>query len=285
MTAPFPKTPGFSGPNRPFRAECDIFDLEIEGEIPRQLNGSWYRVGADPQYPPHLGNDIFINGDGIISMFRFENGHIDFRMRYVRTERWTAERAARRSLFGAKRPACFSYHVLNAHTEGSRVTVDLCVAARNPFPFFPDVSGAPYDPEQGKSRLTRWVFDLARPSDTFEERRLYDLGTEMPRIDDRYAMTKNRFGYLGMMDPRVPVNELAGPAGAAFNHLACLDLEAGTAAVCHVGDASSVQEPQFIAHGSKGSGTYVGVSSDARNLTDPDLCYRGAQLSDSEWGD
>ncbi len=103
MTTTFPTSPSFSGYNAPSRIECDIYDLEVEGVIPPELNGSWYRCGPDPQYPPHLGDDIYINGDGIISMFRIENGHVDFKMRYVQTERWKAERKARRSLYGKYR--------------------------------------------------------------------------------------------------------------------------------------------------------------------------------------
>src|SRR3990167_3992218 len=103
MTGPFPTSPSFSGYNAPSRIECDVYDLEVEGEIPADLNGSWYRCGPDQQYPPHLGDDIYINGDGMISMFRIEDGHVDFKMRYVQTERWKAERAARRSLYGKYR--------------------------------------------------------------------------------------------------------------------------------------------------------------------------------------
>jgi carotenoid cleavage dioxygenase-like enzyme len=103
MTSPFPATPAFTGYDAPSRIECDVFDLEVAGALPSALHGSWYRCGPDPQYPPHLGDDIYINGDGMISMFRFEDGHVDFKMRYVQTERWKAERAARRSLYGKYR--------------------------------------------------------------------------------------------------------------------------------------------------------------------------------------
>jgi carotenoid cleavage dioxygenase len=57
--------------------------------------GTFYRVGADPAWPPLA--------DGMVAMFRFGNGFCDFRSRYVRTPRFVAERAARRSLFGAYR--------------------------------------------------------------------------------------------------------------------------------------------------------------------------------------
>ncbi len=103
MAKPFPNTMDFAGWNAPSRIECDIYDLVTEGEVPEEINGSWYRSIPDPQYSPMLGDDTFLSGDGMVSLFRFENGHVDFKMRYVKTERWKAERAARRSLYGKYR--------------------------------------------------------------------------------------------------------------------------------------------------------------------------------------
>lgn len=103
MTAQFPSTPAFTGHNAPVRTECDVYDLVVEGTLPAEIRGDWYRSIPDPQYPPMLGDDVFISGDGMVSVFRFENGHVDFRLRYVQTERWKNERAARRSLYGRYR--------------------------------------------------------------------------------------------------------------------------------------------------------------------------------------
>jgi carotenoid cleavage dioxygenase-like enzyme len=103
MAKPFPNTIDFAGWNAPSRIECDIYDLVTEGAVPDEINGSWYRSIPDPQYSPMLGDDTFLSGDGMVSLFRFENGHVDFKMRYVKTERWKAERAARRSLYGKYR--------------------------------------------------------------------------------------------------------------------------------------------------------------------------------------
>jgi len=86
----------------PMRFEADVFECEVEGEIPRELEGAYYRTGADRQFPT-LENDIILNGDGLASMFRFEHGHVSFRSRYVRTERLTREREARRRLYGVYR--------------------------------------------------------------------------------------------------------------------------------------------------------------------------------------
>lgn len=99
----FPNTPLFRGYNRPQRIECDVFELEYEGRIPEALNGAFYRCGPDPQFPPLHPNDIGISGDGFVSLFRIRDGHVDFRQRYVRTDKFMAERQARRALFGAYR--------------------------------------------------------------------------------------------------------------------------------------------------------------------------------------
>ncbi|MGA3294825.1 MAG: carotenoid oxygenase family protein [Candidatus Acidiferrales bacterium] len=94
-------TPDMWG-NPPFRAECDIQDCEVEGTIPSNIDGAFYRVGPDWQYPPAPGNIIF-DGEGHVSVFRIKNGRADFRSRYVRTQRFKAQAEARRRLFGVYR--------------------------------------------------------------------------------------------------------------------------------------------------------------------------------------
>ena len=99
----FPDLLVFRGYSAPVRIEADVHDLEVEGTIPPELNGAYYRNSADPTYPPLLGTDIFLNGDGMVHMVRFENGHADLKTRYVHTEKFELERKARRALFGAYR--------------------------------------------------------------------------------------------------------------------------------------------------------------------------------------
>jgi len=100
MTTPFPKSPTFMTIDEPFRFEGELFDLEVEGEVPRELEGTFFRVGPDQQFPPMRGDANPFNGDGIVTAFRFANGHIDMQHRYIRTHRFLAERKARRGLFG-----------------------------------------------------------------------------------------------------------------------------------------------------------------------------------------
>lgn len=99
----FPDELIYRGYSAPVRMEVDVCDLEVIGKIPQELNGAYYRNSADPAYPPLLGKDIFLNGDGMVHMVRFENGHADLKTRYIKTEKLALERKARRALFGAYR--------------------------------------------------------------------------------------------------------------------------------------------------------------------------------------
>lgn len=103
MTTPFPKSPTFSTIDEPFRFEGDLYDLEIEGQIPPELDGTFYSVGPDQAYPPKMGDANPFNGDGFVRAFRIKNGFCDLKLRYVMTDRLRAEREARRGLFGEYR--------------------------------------------------------------------------------------------------------------------------------------------------------------------------------------
>jgi carotenoid cleavage dioxygenase len=93
--------PGF---NSPTRFEADIYDCEVWGEIPTDIEGTFYRIQCDFQYRPPE-NEWFtgFNGDGHISAFRFANGSVDFKSRYVKTDRLMTERRHRRRLWGVYR--------------------------------------------------------------------------------------------------------------------------------------------------------------------------------------
>jgi carotenoid cleavage dioxygenase-like enzyme len=85
-------------PSALYRLEAEVHDCQVEGKIPADLNGAFYRVGPDPQYPLHPRNIPF-DGEGHVSMFRIRNGRVDYRSRYVRNERYLAQSRAGRILF------------------------------------------------------------------------------------------------------------------------------------------------------------------------------------------
>jgi carotenoid cleavage dioxygenase len=82
----------------PIPMECDAPFLKIEGELPRELNGTLYRNGPNPQFEAP-GAHWFV-GDGMLHAFHLENGRASYRNRWVRTPKWQAEHDAGRALFG-----------------------------------------------------------------------------------------------------------------------------------------------------------------------------------------
>jgi carotenoid cleavage dioxygenase-like enzyme len=93
--------PGF---NSPTRFDADVYDCEVWGQIPTDIHGTFYRMQCDFDYrPPKNEWMTGFNGDGHISRFRFHNGSVDFKGRFVRTARLMAEREKRKRLFGVYR--------------------------------------------------------------------------------------------------------------------------------------------------------------------------------------
>jgi len=91
--------PFLQGNFAPWREESDAYDLEVEGELPRDLNGALYRVGPNPHFKPR-GPYHWFDGDGMVHAFILQEGRAMYRNRYVRTEGLQAEMKAGRSLYG-----------------------------------------------------------------------------------------------------------------------------------------------------------------------------------------
>ena len=369
------------------RFEADVFECEVIGEVPKELNGALYRTGGDREFPS-LDGDVIINGDGMFSMFRFEDGHVSFRSRYVKTERLLTERAARRRLYGSYRnrftddpstkgtdrnntgntyaffhhgkllalredshpyeidpltldtlpkydfngtlksksltahpkidpvtgewwsfglfangepdtnmmlhvidksgklvrqemfqtpypglshdfavtrehvvfpimpltadpariaaggpfyafdpalpsvwgimprngsvnemrwfkvPGTFSGHIMNAYSDGDTVHVDATISPGNGFPFFPTVDGKWTDPKDGAAIITRVSFDLSKGENAVTQTPFAGAKGEMPRLDERFAMSDYRYGYFAFRDaPRFGIGRLDWKTG------------------------------------------------------------------------
>lgn len=53
----FPDRPQFQGFMKPCRLEGEVQALEVRGIIPKEIDGTFYRVMPDPQLPPFVQND------------------------------------------------------------------------------------------------------------------------------------------------------------------------------------------------------------------------------------
>jgi carotenoid cleavage dioxygenase len=100
----FPSTPEFTGLNAPIGEEYELSGLAVEGRIPVEVAGTFFRAIPDPAFPPYMEDGAaVISGDGMVSAMRFAPEGVSFAIRYVATERHSAEVAAGRALFGKYR--------------------------------------------------------------------------------------------------------------------------------------------------------------------------------------
>ena len=121
----FSRSPALKGALAPARFEADVYDCEQTGEIPRELDGAFYRLHGDWFYPPKYPDDISLAADGYVSCFRFKNGIVDYKGRYVRTERFKQQLAARRQLYGYYRnPYTDDPQVRDIEHPGIRTTAN-----------------------------------------------------------------------------------------------------------------------------------------------------------------
>jgi carotenoid cleavage dioxygenase-like enzyme len=454
MSVRYPDEPGFQGRFAPVRLEGEIRGLEVtQGEVPTALRGTYYRVGADPAWPPRADHDFYFNADGMVSMFRFADGYADFKSRYVRTPRFVAEREARRSLFGAYRnpytddPSVagisrglantnvywhagrllaskedsppvqidpdtldtagewtwegdlssrtatahpkvdprdgslvffgyaakgettpdiayyeasasgrivheawftapyssmihdwavtehfvifpiipltsdlarlkdggpyyvwdgsqdvylgvvprrgtnvrwfrgtnrFASHIMNAFDDGRHIYIDTPVGEKSAFPWFPDIAGAPFDPEKSRGYLSRWSVDTqADPDEGFGETRLTYCAGEFPRTDERWATSEYRFGVINLTDvPDQPADD--GLPG--FRWLASIDPETGKMKHRFAGREATVQEAVFVppVPGAPHGHGYVLQLVDRHATATTDLLILDAQHVDAE---
>ena len=100
----FPDTPEYTGLNTPIGEEYEIGSLAVEGRIPAEVEGTFFRAVPDPAFPPFTEDGgAILSGDGMVSAVRFAGGRVGLAMRYVQTARHRAEVEAGRALFGKYR--------------------------------------------------------------------------------------------------------------------------------------------------------------------------------------
>lgn len=85
----------FASTLRPNPVETDYVVSQVEGEIPRELNGTLYRNGPNQKIAPKVGNAALhlFDGDALIHALRFEDGTARYKGRYARTESFELEQA------------------------------------------------------------------------------------------------------------------------------------------------------------------------------------------------
>ncbi len=127
---------------------------------------------------------------------------------------------------------CFSFHPVNARTDGDVITAELWVFPRSPMITGGEGGGPPV--------LHRWVIDLA--SGSVKDEQLDDRPAEFGRIDERRSGLAYRHLYsLGSMDF---VGMKGEPEG--FNSLFHYDLEKDSRIEHRLPSGDTVGEPIFV---------------------------------------
>ena len=413
--------PALQGDFEPARFNSEVYDCEIEGKLPADLDGTFYRVGGEWFYPPKYPDDSPFAADGIATRFRISGGSCDFTSRFIDTPRYLAHREARRQLFGYYRnpftheapvqgqygkadtvsntnivffagrllalkedappmeldpvtletkgffdfgsgykaptftahpkvdgktgemiafgyeaeglasnaiwiytiapdgtvtserkiaapylsmvhdiaisqnyilipvygmvssmerlregkihwgwdttvpshigvlprdggasdvrwftgPPMAMVHTFAATDRDGVVTLDAAVSDGNPFPFFPDVHGKPFDGAAARTTVRRYVLDMnARGESWREERRFQDKAGALSRIDDRFMGHDFRYGLLGFADEYLPFTGEAG-GRRPVNSLGRFDFAEGAVEAMFAGPQYALQEVAF----------------------------------------
>ncbi len=90
--------PYLNGAWRPNYNEYTATDLEVIGEVPKDIDGVYVRNTENPVQAP-IGNYHPFDGDGMLHSMMFRDGEVEYRNRFVRTKGFLAEQAAGKALW------------------------------------------------------------------------------------------------------------------------------------------------------------------------------------------
>jgi carotenoid cleavage dioxygenase-like enzyme len=90
--------PLMTGAFTPNYVECNATDLEVIGEIPRDLDGVYLRNTQNPVHQPR-GRYHAFDGDGMLHLMSFQGGRCEYRNRFIPTKGFVEEREAGRALY------------------------------------------------------------------------------------------------------------------------------------------------------------------------------------------
>ena len=94
-------SPFLKGNFAPTHEEVEFDCVDVSGEIPRDLAGSFLRVGPNPLVEPLVLDRYHpFDGDGMVHQLRFEEGAARYRNRWVETPGLLREREAGKALWG-----------------------------------------------------------------------------------------------------------------------------------------------------------------------------------------
>ncbi len=118
----------------------------VEGEIPKGLRGTLYRNGPGLFDRGGRRKRSLLDGDGLVQMFRFGDGEVEYRVRFVRTDKFVDEERAGKfvwSTFSTQAPGGVLANVLPQRKIRSQAGITAVPRRGRVFAF--DETGLPWE--------------------------------------------------------------------------------------------------------------------------------------------
>lgn len=103
MTQEIPENRFLQGIFAPIDQEYTLDALAVQGEIPRDLNGSFYRNGPNQQHSP-IGDYHLFAGDGMTHAFHISDGKVGYRNRWIETAKYKIEKEQGKAVIDPMNP-------------------------------------------------------------------------------------------------------------------------------------------------------------------------------------
>lgn len=104
MTEAMPDNRFLQGIFAPIDREYSFDSLPITGEVPPELNGSFYRNGPNAQHVPPVGDYHLFAGDGMTHAFHISDGKVGYCNRWIETAKFRIEREQGKSVIDPMNP-------------------------------------------------------------------------------------------------------------------------------------------------------------------------------------
>lgn len=180
--------PHLTGNNAPVYDEITASDMEVIGEIPKDISGNFLRVGPNPYYVPDPARYHIFDGDGMIHGVHIHNGQATYRNRFIQSPALTEERAEGKWLYPGLN--MFGDYLAKGEMPATKNSGNTAMVFHNDQLFAMMEGGTPY-------RIS--LPDLATQGEHDFEGTLTHAFTAHPKVDAKSGEMMT-FGY-GIMPP------------------------------------------------------------------------------------
>ncbi|MGX7895320.1 carotenoid oxygenase family protein [Tsuneonella sp. HG222] len=165
-------------------------------------------------------------------------------------------------------PEMAMVHTFSASDRDGVITLHAAVSDSNPFPFFPEVSGAPFDPAGAATTVRKYTLDTRGKAKGWREEKLFaDKPGSLSRIDDRLLGHDYRYGFLGYSDAARPFE--GGGGRRPVNSYGKFDFTTGAVQSLFAGPTHSLGEIAFAPRSPtapEGDGWILGLATNYADM-------------------